>query len=224
MNTAYTTVGIAVGANIPFFVSTIIGFGLSVFLYGHRKLYIRICAGLVLLFLLSGICIKYSPSHMLRFYRGGASSLALKDPYSGIDSVSTQVIADLSAIFQSQTIYKGETRTLTDIGQKALNRKMREYTAMCITAKRLQHTFCYFWFFLCLGLFSSALSAFSQKTVFNLLAYTGWAVCGFIILSYPASIVFYSYKLNLLGAFITLGALYLIIGQLLRMRKVPILQ
>lgn len=224
MNIAYTTVGVAVGANLHFLFCAVVGFLFCVLVHWKFTLCIRICTVILSLLLLASIGGKYTPGHMFSFYKGGASSLSLKDSESGVDSVSTQILYELSGIFKNHTVYKGETPVLTEQGQKQLQQKMGEYTSMRVMATQLQGKFTYLWVSLCLGLLFSTLCGIKRSAIFSYAAFISWGLCGFIILSYPARIVFSAYQLNILGGIITLGAICMVITYILPTPKEPMLK
>lgn len=171
---------------------------------------------------LAGVLLGYGitslpPQKMYKYWTGGATSINIKNPDTGLDAVSERVIADLYTIYKEHTVYDNSTKpVLTKEGEELLQKKTYEYIAIQRDAKGLQIYFPLFYLSIMCGvtllIFLPIVSGFSQNKITKFFEYAylvSLACAGFLLLAYPVHYYIFGEPMHAVGLIYSVTALVL---------------
>lgn len=157
------------------------------------------------------LACKYAPSNVYKFYRGGATSIKMIDPSTGLDPVSSQIIKDIYQISKEHTIYRGESPAIDAAGQRLLQDKLIEYVTILRDAKRIQTAFPLLYILLQISALSGIVLLWrlrgKARTVATTAVWSLWGAAAFVIYMYPIHYEVWGEKMHLPCLAITLFAI-----------------
>lgn len=153
------------------------------------------------IYLSATLVATFKPDKMCKYYMGGANTARILNPNTGIDEISSRVIAEFHTLFKEHTIFVGEQATLDKQGQEALALKTHKYIAMLNDARKVQTRFPLLYI---TTILASMLTLTQLPFIKNplrqkcqLILWVAWCICAIQIYAYPIHYIVWGEKMHL---------------------------